>query len=181
MAACEATDRYSARKRAYATRVRLVRRARGLCPECGRPPDLGHVLCEVCRARHAESQRRAYQARKAAEGAAECTKRPPGPLPPVFTELARRLHVGQLAIREGRVLATVHELVEGAIQSMHREAQPPCEDLRSRRRAAGLCPYCGAPTDGMHVCCRTCISRAVETQRRRRELARQLVERRCVG
>lgn len=88
-------------------------------------------------------------------------------------ELALRLHVGARAIREGRVRATVAELVAGSLESLHMEAA-------SRRRAEragchaseGLCPSCGRMpvTPGRRWCAMCLLRTRVLKARRRGEI-----------
>lgn len=89
-------------------------------------------------------------------------------------DLALRLHLGARAIKEGRVEATVAELVEGAMRSVHAEMAVVrgggrLREIRSKRAAAGLCTNCGrmeaAPG---HRWCAMCILRLVVARARRR-------------
>lgn len=38
--------------------IQQLRRAKGLCPRCGKTPKPEHVLCETCHTSHVETQRR---------------------------------------------------------------------------------------------------------------------------
>lgn len=92
-------------------------------------------------------------------------------------ELALRLHVGAQAIREGRVKASIAELVEGALESIRAEAVArrggsAGTQVRRAWRARGLCYVCGRakPTPGYQLCSR-CL-RAVRAGVARRDASR---------
>lgn len=92
-------------------------------------------------------------------------------------ELALRLDIGARAIREGRVEATVADLVEGALESIRAEAVARrgggarVEVMRAWRER-GLCHFCGRakPAPGYQLCSR-CL-RAVRAGVARRDATR---------
>lgn len=89
---------------------------------------------------------------------------------PQLEELALRLHAGARAIREGRVNATIAELVTGALESVHAEAAAQRRAERLEERAAqGLCPRCGRMpiTPGRKWCAMCLLRERVRKARRR--------------
>lgn len=92
-------------------------------------------------------------------------------------ELAERLHRGVGAIREGRVDATIHDLVAGALRSMHVEAaarRTPNHQakIRMARAARGLCLGCGRRevVRSCRYCARCLLRERVRMARRKGQI-----------
>ena len=140
------------------------RRAKGLCPECGkRPPAPGHTVCAPCGEEQRATARARYARGKAAGklygGRKVSTRRRIG------RERSAKRRAERLAAGLCTSCGTRPSAGDGTQCEPCREARRAFEHERyAARRAAGLCGSCGGPTLDGGSRCGPCAVR--ETERR---------------
>ena len=158
------------------------RRARGLCPKCGKePPAPGRTICATCGEQRRANARARYAEAKAAG------KLYGGRNPESRRRLAREKSHRRMHARLDAGLCTYcgrRPPVEGgATCEPCREARQTAErQIYAERRAKGLCTRCAVPTfDGVSRCAVCAVRESERQDRKNAANRRRYAERRAQG
>ena len=158
------------------------RRARGMCPRCGKNrPAPERSLCATCMERGREAQRARYAEARA--GGSPYGGRDPGSRRRMARERARK----RRRERAGAGLCTAcgeRKPTEGAaVCDACRQARRAVEKkLYAARRSSGLCGRCGAPVPDKASTCASCAARDVKRRPKKNAASRaRYRDRRALG